>query len=221
MTLQNYTGLVSAVQEAMEDDSAEFLSYIPTAIELAEFRLTRESDAEFLVSVATVSGTSGNRLLTKPSGYLIGQTLSFTTSSGSIRILKKQTRSWCERYWIYGATSVGEPKYYADYSNSSFLIAPTPDSNFGYSLAYITRPAGISAAVSTNVFTTWMPDALFYATMVEMSKFSRNDFLVVQYEQGYLNAMLGANNSDRRARRDEGAAPMNSNSQMNTLKGDN
>lgn len=221
MSINNYTGLVSVVQEALEDDSAETAAYIPSAIELAQFRLGRESDAQFLVTVSTITGTSGSRFVNKPSGYLLPMTLSFTTSQGFTKVLRKNTKSFIERYWIYGSTSVGEPKYYADYNAFQFLVAPTPDASYSYDLSYVHRPVGISAGNETNVFTDNLPDCLFFATMVEMAKFSRNEFLRDAYEQQYISAMQASNNLDRRSRRDEGMAPLNSNVQVNTLKGDN
>lgn len=220
-SIQTYTGLVSAVQEAMEDTSDETASYIPTAIEMAQLRLVRESDAPWLIVNATVTGASGSRFLTKPTGYLIGNTVSFVTSTGETKVLIKNTRSYCEKYWVWAATSTAEPKYYADYSNSSYLVAPTPDSGYSYDVAYVKRPAGISAGNQTNEFTANMPDCLFYATMVEMGRFSRNEFLRSNYDAQYSQSMIAANNQDRRTRRDEGNAPLNPNVQVNTLRGDN
>jgi len=221
MSINNYTGLVSAVQEALEDNSDETLSYIPTAIEIAQLRITRESDAQWLTAVATVAGTSGSRFLSKPSGYLIGQTVSFVTNEGEIKVLVKNTRSYLEKYWVWGASSVGEPKYYADYNAFQYIIAPTPDSNYNYDVAFISRPVGISAGNETNVIINNVPECLFFATMSEMAKFSRNEYLLQTYENQYASAMIASNNMDRRARRDEGLAPLNTNPQMNTLKGDN
>ena len=221
MSINNYTGLVSAVQEALEDTSDETESYIPTAIEIAQLRITRESDAQWLNVVTSVTGVSGSRFISKPSGYLIGQTVSFTTSEGLTKVLIKNTRSYLEKYWVYGATSVGEPKYYADYNASTYLVAPTPDANYSYDVAFVQRPVGISAGNETNVIIDNVPECLFFATMAEMAKFSRNEYLLSSYENQYASAMIASNNMDRRARRDEGMGPLNSNPQMNTLKGDN
>ena len=219
--ITNYTGLVLAIQEALEDDSTETAAYIPTAIKIAQFRLSRETDQENVESNTTVSGASGSRFITKPSGYLIGKTLSYSQSNGNTYILRKQTRSFLERYWIYGAATTGQPKYYADYSNTQFLLAPTPDAAFGFSLSYVSRPAGLSTGNETNVFTQWIPDALFHASMVEMARYARNTELLQYHEAGYVNAMQGVNNEARRARREEGLAPNNTNVNVNTLKQNN
>lgn len=218
--VQTYNGLVSAVTDFIEDDSAETRLYMDTAIELAQLRMQRETDAMFMVSNATVSCTQGNRFLTKPNGYLVGQTLSYGASNGT-QVMTKQSRSFCERYWYYAAASVGNPRFYADYSNTSFLLAPTPDANYGFNLAYTVRPIGISSANQTNLFSTNLGDALFHATCVEMARYSRNDMLIQQEEMAYVNAMGGALNENRRARRDEGLQPTNTNANLNTLKQDN
>lgn len=221
MGITTYSGIVSAVVEVMEDDSEEFVNYIPTAIEIAERRLLRESDGLFLVTNSNLTGVSGQRLLAKPDRYQVGFTLSFTTSDGLSQVLRKQTRSWCERYWRYAETSVGQPKYYADYNNGNWLVVPTPDSSYGYSAAFLQRPVGISAGNPTNVFTANIPDCLFYATVTEMARYARNDLLLQTYDAQYASAMVAANNLDRRSRRDEGMMPMNGNVQVNTLKQDN
>lgn len=220
-SLQSYSGLVENIQEALEDDSQEFQDYIPTAIKLAQFRISRETDQENVELNIVVSGTAGQVTIAKPSGYLLNKTLSFVDANGQIKVLRKQTKSFINRFWIYGATSVGEPKYYGDYSNSQFMLAPTPDLAYNYECTYVSRPAGLSVGNETNVFTTWIPDALFHASMVEMCRFSRNGELLQYHEAGYINSMQAVNNEARRARREDGMQPLNPNVQVNTLKGDN
>jgi hypothetical protein len=67
----NFDGLVSAVRALAEDDSQEFLDYIPTAIYMAEERLMKELDTEGLLAQTTVTAVSGSALLSKPEGYRI------------------------------------------------------------------------------------------------------------------------------------------------------
>jgi hypothetical protein len=221
MSLSTYTGLVSAVQDTLEDFSGETSAFIPTAVEVAQLRLNRECDLEMLLETTTVSGAVGVRTLAKPDDYLLPQNLVYVTSTGESKVLIKQTRSYVEKYWRYGTTSVGEPKYYADQSNSFWVVAPTPDSDCEFRPTYVKRVAGISAGQQMNEFTQNIPEVLYYATMSEMAKFTRNEFLETKYEAQYQNAMIAANNQARRARRDQGLMPANTNINVNTLKGDN
>ena len=120
----NYTTLVSAITQALEDDSQETANYIPTAIANAEYRLLRETDFTGVEVTTVVTATVSNRLVNKPNGYRLGKSIRYTTSAGLLQDLKKNTVSYCEKYWPYANTSVGNPKYYADYSNSQFLLSP-------------------------------------------------------------------------------------------------
>jgi len=217
----NYTTLVSAITQALEDDSQETANYIPTAIANAEYRLLRETDFTGVEVTTVVTATVSNRLVNKPNGYRLGKSIRYTTSAGLLQDLKKNTVSYCEKYWPYANTSVGNPKYYADYSNSQFLLSPTPDSDYPITITHVVKPQGVSAGNQTNTYIDWMPDALFHASMSEMADFSRNNELKQYHEQSYINVMLGINNEARRARRDEGLQPVSPNINVNTLKQEN
>lgn len=217
----NYNTLVSAITQALEDDSQETANYIPTAIANAEYRLLRETDFTGVDVTTVVTATTGNRLVNKPTGYRLGKSIRYTTSAGLIQDLKKNTVSYAEKYWPYANTSVGNPRYYADYSTSQFLLAPTPDSDYPITVTHVVKPQGVSAGNQTNTYTQWMPDALFHASMSEMSDYARNNELKQYHEQSYINCMTGVNNEARRARRDEGLAPLSPNINVNTLKQEN
>jgi len=217
----NYTTLVSAITQALEDDSQETANYIPTAIANAEYRLLRETDFTGVEVTTVVTATVSNRLVNKPNGYRLGKSIRYTTSAGLLQDLKKNTVSYCEKYWPYANTSVGNPKYYADYSNSQFLLSPTPDSAYEILVTHVVKPQGVSVGNQTNTYTEWMPDALFHASMSEMADFSRNNELKQYHEQSYVNVMTGINNEARRARRDEGLQPVSPNINVNTLKQEN
>ena len=217
----NYNTLVSAITQALEDDSQETANYIPTAIANAEFRLLRETDFTGVEVTTVVTATVSNRLVNKLNGYRLGKSIRYTTSAGLLQDLKKNTVSYCEKYWPYANTSVGNPKYYSDYSNSQFLLSPTPDSAYEILVTHVVKPQGVSVGNQTNTYTEWMPDALFHASMSEMADFSRNDELKQYHEQSYVMVMTGINNEARRARRDEGLGPYSPNINVNTLKQEN
>lgn len=219
--MTTYNALVSALQESLEDDSQETLNFIPTAIQNAEYRLLRETDYIGIEIESTVTATQGIRIVNKPSGYRLGKQVRFITSSGEIQALYKQTKSFCEMYWLYANASVAQPKYYSDWSNTEFLLSPTPDADYLINVGHVVKPVGVSTSNQTNEFTEWMPDALFHASMSEMANFTRNSELKTFHEQSYINSMIGVNNESRRARRDEGMQPLNRNIQVNTLKGEN
>jgi hypothetical protein len=198
--ITSYNTLVSAVVEANEDDSAEFLQFIPTAIDLAEQKISREMDTLGITFVATVSASTGDPYLTKPSGYKTGQDMWYTTSTGRT-LVRKKTYSYVMDYWPV-ASSVGEPKYYADVDNTRFIVAPTPVSAFNFEVRYQGRPTPLTTSNQTNYFTDFCSDALYYATMVEMAKFMRNYKMLEVYQGQWENSRVTLVNEARRQRMD-------------------
>jgi len=218
--ISNYTTLVSAVVNTQEDDSTEFRAFIPTAIGLAEDRMTREMDSQVLLVTTTVSATNGNRFVDKPSGYRVGHEVLFKKANGDRKVLRKRTRSYCEYYWPYEASG-GTPVYYADANVSAFLLAPTPDGNSQLVVTHEAQPTKITAAVSTNVFTNFYPDALYFATMSEVAKFSKQWSQVQLWDTRYMEAIQAVNNEGRRSRRDSTEPLSNPQKVNNTFSGEN
>lgn len=215
--ISSYTTLVSAVVDYFEDDGTEFKAYIPVAIDLAEQRLSREIDSSHLRVNTIVSCAANSNTITKPSGYKFAFNLRYNAPNGEIKVLKKRTDSYLEDYWPWGTTSVGAPEYYADYSNTQFLIAPTCSNAAGFNLSYSGRPTPLTALVSVNVFTSAFPDLLFYSTLIEQAKFARQHSMVQVLEGNYQSCLKSVVNEGRRERRDEGIEPANPQGNRNTL----
>lgn len=217
--ISNYQSLVSAVVNVTEDDSQESRDYIPTAINLAEQRMARTLDSHIFTTQTTVSLASGSRFGVKPPGYRVADHVTFKSSTGSRKVLRHRTPSFCDTFWPY-ETSTAEPKYYADYDTSTFLFAPTPQGNSQIVVHYEQRPPALTSGggVSINQYTIRYPNVLFYATMSEMCRFQKQWSQVQMYDALFIEGVQAANNEGRRARRD-GTEP-NSNPQYvnNTVK---
>jgi hypothetical protein len=215
--ITDYWTLVSAVIDAAEDDSAEFRAYIPVAVGLAEDRLSRELDSQLFINNTTIAVTSSNRFAEKPSGYRLGHHVTYKTSSGDKRLLRKRTPSFLEVYWPY-ETSTAEPVYYADYDVSTFVLAPTPDDNSQIVVKHEAKPSYLTSVATVNHFTEFYPNLLFYAAMSETSKFRKAWSQVQVWDAKYMENLQAANNEGRRSRRD-GTEPLtNPEPVNNTLK---
>jgi len=215
----SYTTLVSAIVDYFEDDGTEFKAYIPVAVDLAEQRLAREIDSTHLKFNTNVSSTAANRLINKPTGYKFAFNLRYITPSGELRTLFKTTDSYIEDYWPWGNSSVGCPKYYADYSQTQFIVGPTVSNAGDFPLSYSGRPTPLTATVSINVFTSSFSDLLFYATLIEQAKFARQNTMVQTLEGNYQSCLHSVVNEGRRERRDSGLEPANTQSNINSLNG--
>ena len=77
--------------------------------------------------------------------------------------------------------TTGTPKYYADWDNDTFLLAPTPDSNYTMELHYFYRPTSITASGDG---TSYLGDnaelALLYGSLVEAYTFMKGENDLIQ-----------------------------------------
>ena len=216
--ISNYTTLVSAVVDELEDNSTEFTAYIPTAIDLAELRLTREVDTYGLVAKTTITTSAGVNLVAKPSGYRLPFQMVQVSSDGSLSTLIKVTDEFIVTYWNNPTETSTEIKYYADDGRDNFIVAPTPTSAVNLVVKFLARPSVLDSTTLTNYFIDYTADALFYATLKEMCRFTKNYDLMKLYEEEYQNAILSINNEGRRSRRDDDRATNNPEGSQNNLK---
>ena len=72
--------------------------------------------------------------------------------------------------------TTGTPKYYADWDESTFLLAPTPDADFSIELHYFYRPTSITA---TGDGTSWLGTnadlSMLYGSLVEAYTFMKGE----------------------------------------------
>jgi|TARA_R110000824_G_scaffold227080_1_gene414895 hypothetical protein len=199
--MANYTYLVNDILEAAENDSTEFLNYIPKMIYRTEERLTRDLDDYGLVSYTSVAVSSGNNQLTLPSGTRILKNINIVANTTKINLLQR-TDEYINDYWNVSA-STGTPQYYARRNNVTVLIAPTPVSTFNGEVVHISRPTTLTSATNTNYFTDYCYDALFNGSMVEAMIFNKNYTAVPLFEGRYVEAIQSLRNQSRRTRRDD------------------
>lgn len=214
--ITSYSTLVQAIRDEAEDDGAEFLSFIPTAIDLAEERMFREFDIEDLQQKATGNLSSGINTLAKPTGYRFPIYFYIKVSSVFVQ-LKKKTDTFIRDYWPNSSTA-DVPKYYTDDSATNLMVAPTPASAYEYEFKYSMQPTKLSAANETNYFTTHLKDALFNCCMAEMSRFSKSWSEMDRFEAVYSELRDGYNLQAKRKRMDSNSEVSNmGNSAPNTL----
>ena len=203
--MANYTFLVNDIINACENDGTEFLDYIPNMVNRAEERLTKDLDDYGLVSYTSVAVSSGNNIVTLPTGTRIVKNINIVSDSTKINLLQR-TDEYINDYWPVSA-STAEPRYYAPRNNSTVLIAPTPASTHNGQVVHISRPTTLTSATDTNYFSDFCYDLLFNASMVEAMLFQK-DFPGAQlYEQRYAQVLELQRNQARRTRRDDMQTP--------------
>ena len=199
-----FTTLKSAIQEYTQNTETTFTNNLTRFILNAEERILKEVELDDFRKNVTGSATQSNKFLTKPTDFLAPFSLSVVNSSENEFLLYKQV-TFLQDY-TPNPTTTGIPKYYADWDETTFLIAPTPNANLTVELHYFYRPQSITAS---DDGTSWLGTnaelALMYASLVEAYTFMKGEpDLLKLYNDRYIEALQtmknlgeGKNNSDQ------------------------
>ena len=87
-------------------------------------------------------------------------------------------------YWP-DSTQTGTPKYYSDYDQDHWLVAPTPSANLPFECVYYARVKPLDSTNQTNVLTEYAPDMLLYAALLESAPYLKNDDRIQVWQQRY------------------------------------
>lgn len=214
----SYSTLIENVKQVLEDDGLEFVSYLPTAVDLAEERLFKELDLPELEEKVTGSLTNGVSLLNKPSGYEIAEYFRVIESATNTnKGLRKKKEDFINDYWP-DVSATGMPKYYADFSSTQFILAPTPKSGLTYELKHTKKPTKLSTSNETNYYIDNCKDVLYNAVCLEMVIFLKHASQIQFWESKYVAFRDNWNLQMARYRRDGSTTPMNSDNLVNSLK---
>jgi len=180
-----------------------------TMIRLSEQRIYNTVQLANLRKNVQGTLTASNKYLAAPTDFLSVYSLSVIDGSGNFSfLLNKDVNFIREAYPV--ATSTGLPRHYAIFGPDSssvneltFIVGPTPNSNYTVELHYYYYPESI---VTAN--TTWLGDnfdsALFNGVMVEAIRFMKGEpDLVKLYQDMYLQSIaLLKNLGDGKQRQD-------------------
>jgi len=169
-----FTTLKTAIQDYTQNAETTFVTQLPTFIVNAEERILKECQLDVFRKSSQGSASSSNKFLSKPTDFLAQNSLSVVNGSSNEFLLYKQV-TFLQDYTPDPATT-GAPLYFADWDSSSFLLAPTPDSNYTMELHYFYRPTSITtSADGTSWLGTNAELALFYGALVEAYTFMKGE----------------------------------------------
>jgi|TARA_R100000005_G_C4974645_1_gene186450 hypothetical protein len=197
--IRNYTEVDSSVLST---------AVLTTIIKNAENRIYREVDSDDNRFYATSNLAVGNRYVTIPSDLRIIRYVQLKDSNNNQVFLEKRDTSFMTEYYNTPSTANGFPKYYANWDANFWVVAPTPDSTYQITLAYVKQPTSLTdAAVSgsgTYVSNKYQ-DLLLYAALVEAYGYLKGPSDMLQYyEQSFQRALQSyAVEQQGRRRRDE------------------
>jgi hypothetical protein len=203
----NYGELKTQIRNYTEVDSNGLTdSTLDQITKNTENRIFRELNIDSFRAYATANMTTGNRYVSTPSGLRNIRYVQITDGSGNQNFLEQKDTSFMAEYDPTPSTSYGTPKYYGNWNENTWVVAPTPDTNYNVTIAYYVQPATItSTTTSTSYVSTYAEDMLLYGCLTETYKYLKGPTDMIQlYEQSYQTAKesFGVEQTGRR-RRDE------------------
>jgi len=195
-----YTELQTLVPQYAERTDTAFADQIPTFIALAENRLATEMKQQGFQAV--VSGQLPlTSALAKPSFWKETISFYFTNADGERVPILLRPLEYVRNYWPNSSLQ-DEPKFYADYNATHFLLGPTPVAAYDFELVYYARLQPLSDTNTSNWLTLNAPQALFAAIMVEACRYIKSARQPV-WEEMYQSASgaLKQENTERQADR--------------------
>jgi len=210
-----YAELLQKVRDYTEVDSAVLTDTIVQGmIRDAELRIFREVDADYTREYATANLNIGSPYLDLPSANVTTSTrtsiivrsmlvFDSTQTPTTKEYLDKRDTSFIFEYNSTGETGV--PKFYANWKETTIIMAPAPDAQYKVQLSYIYSPEALSATNTTTYLSDNVSDLLFYATMVQAYEFLKGPMDMYKiYSDKYNGAIQSfALEQMGRRRRDE------------------
>ena len=203
------TNLQDDIRNYTEVDSSVLSSAVLNRfIQNAENRIYRESDSDDNRFYATSILATGNRYVTIPSDLRIIRYVQLKDSNNNQVFLEKRDTSFMAEYYNTPGTQAGLPKYYANWDANFWVVAPTPNSTYEITLAYIKQPTSLtdSSVSGTGTYlSNKYQDLLLYASLVEAYGYLKGPADMLQYyEASYRRAVQTYSIEQQgRRRRDE------------------
>ncbi len=131
----------------------------------------------------------GNSYLIYPTDFLYTFSLAVIDATGNYEYLLNKDVNFVRQAYP-NPTSTGKPKHYAVFSDTSFILGPTPDAAYAVELHYGYYPETIVTAG-----TTWLGDefdsALLNGALVQAIRFMKGEpDMLALYEKMFTQALL-------------------------------
>ena len=187
MAFTNYTSFVSTVESYLA--RTDLTSVIPDFVQMAQLRMSRDLRTEAMLKVATTS-PSDNKVAF-PTDFLELREMHFEGNPPII--LEYQSP---DLFFRNGQTSLSGRSHYFTMLGTEFQFAPSQNSSYTIQILYYAQPTFISSTTATNLYLTYYPDALLYATLAEAEPYLMNDPRIQTWSALYDRAVANIKTSD-------------------------
>ena len=180
------TNLQDDIKSYTEVDSTVFTSDVLNRfIQNAEERIYRSFDADMERHYATSTTIIGNRYVTIPSDLRVIRYVQLKDASGNQVYLEQRDPSYIATYYdTPGTASSTLPKYYANWDENYWVIAPTPNAAYEITLAYNKNPVSLTDATKSTTGTylsNKYQDLILYASLVNAYAYLKGPQDMLQY----------------------------------------
>lgn len=184
----NYAELCTNIQDICENVFTD--AQLAMFTEQAEQKIYNTVQIPALRKNVTGITSTGVPYLQVPADFLYCYSLAAIDASGEYHfLLNKDVNFIREAYPVNNVASRGFPRHYANFDDSSFILGPTPDAQYGAELHYGYYPESIVVAG-----TTWLGEefdsALLNGALIEAVRFMKGEAdVVAMYEKLYVQAI--------------------------------
>ena len=190
----DYDTLRTQIRNYTEVDSNGLSdSTVSVIVQNAENRIYREVPIDAYRLYASTQTGAGTSTISVPSGLRNIRYVQFINSSGAVSTLEQRDSSYLAEY-IANPTSTSlyaEPKYWANWDEDTWFVAPVPNTTYTINIAYSKQPATITSTTSgTSYVSVYAADMLLYASLIETYKYLKGTPDMIQvYEASYQQAV--------------------------------
>ena len=160
----------------------------------AENRIYRSVDADLERHYATSTMVIGNRYVTIPSDLRTVRYIQLKDSSNKQVYLEQRDPSYIATYYdIPGTSSSTLPKYYANWDENYWVVAPTPNAAYEITMAYNKNPVSLTDSTKSTTGTylsNKYQDLLLYACLVNAYGYLKGPMDMLQYYQAAYKEAL-------------------------------
>ena len=206
-----YSQLVTQIRNYTEVDSNGLSdNTVSVIVQNTENRIYRELNIDAYRLYASAVTTAGTTTISVPSGLRNIRYVEMISPDGEISNLEQKDSSYMAEFNNFpnSSTYYEKPRYWANWNETTWFVAPTPNTTYTINIAYYSQGTSITAgnsATSTTYISTYAQDLLLYGSLVEAYKYLKGpDNMIQVYEQSYQQAResFGVEQTGRR-RRDE------------------
>lgn len=199
-TAMTFNSLLVDLRQYLERGTAvdtTVFEQLPRLINLAERDIARSLKIQGFINVVTSVMAAGTSVYPKPDRWRDTISINFGVNPAfNVRTpIFPRSYEYC-RLYAPDSSVQDLPEFYADYNYFNWLFAPTPDDVYPFEVLYYELPALLDLANQTNWTTDHAPNALLHGTLLQCTRFLKNDERIPVWQQNYTEDLQKLNGED-------------------------